>query len=267
MISRLTNSLFSFNHIHTTPQGRPLIMSMIALAPPPPVSPRRRIPKHLIPFQLYYDLSQKPLVPSITMRLHESIRLFPDEKIRHQAPQPVTAILVIPNTHRIIRRGATVGMISNPRHLVDDRILAGRDLQDVDQTPQTDQAEVGRVCAGQVFVAERAGVEPLDEELEILGRGFWQAEVLAGLRLEKGVGGVEGGGEEGADRKEDLEVDWKCFGRFANVDQSQGPEEMSMNGILAEAAKALRDARQTGLYLVGVAGVGKVAVPTGRVDL
>lgn len=49
-------------------------------------------------------------------------------------------------------------------------------------------------------MSESSSVEPLDEVLKVCRAGFRKAEMVARLRFEEGIGGVECCGEKGTDR-------------------------------------------------------------------
>lgn len=86
------------------------------------------------------------------MGLYKSIRLLPNEQVRHQTPQPVTPRLVVPNVDRVVWCRTAVRLIGHARHLVNDGILASGNLQNIDQAPQSNQTEICWVGAGKIFV-------------------------------------------------------------------------------------------------------------------
>ncbi len=151
---------------------------------------------------------------------------IPDKQINHQLPQPPHILLALPQRPRIVRRRHAVRLVRPPANLIHDAVLERRDAEEARQLPQLDQLEVGRVRPVQALVGQGARVEPLGEVLEVGGVALREREG-GGDGLAEGVGGVEGGGEEGRDGAEGFDVE---------VEGVVGPADGEGDGCLEEVS-------------------------------
>lgn len=151
------------------------------------------------------------------MRLHQMIRLLPHKKIHHQIPEPTLLPQFLIQRLRIIRRGHAVVLLAQPHRLVDNRIPQALHLELVGQRIQPDESEEGGVLGFDFFVGETPGVDPLLEELEVVGADFGEVDA-AGRGFGEAILLVPGGAEEGRGGGEDVAVDGEFDFWFADVD-------------------------------------------------
>ncbi len=130
------------------------------------------------------------------MCLHQIIRLLPYKQIHHQIPEPTLLPQFLIQRLRIIRRGHAVVLLAQPHCLINNRIPQALHLQLVGQRIQSYKSEEGGVLGFDFFVGETLGVDPLLEELEVVGADFGEVDA-AGRGFGEAVLLVPGGAEEG----------------------------------------------------------------------
>lgn len=150
------------------------------------------------------------------MRLHQVIRLFPDKQIHHQILKSTLFPQFLIHRLRIVRRRHAVVLLAQSHRLINNRIPQSLHLQLIGQRVQSYESKKGGVLGLNFFMGKALGVDPLLEELEVVGADFGEVDA-AGYGFGEAVLLVPGGAEEGRGRGKDVAVDGEFDFLFADV--------------------------------------------------